>query len=204
MAQLTAIPKPAPARDLLTRTEAEARAGRVSDVDYELQLDLPGQGVHYSGATTITFSVASLDDPLFIDFKGEQITALRVNGRAVEPDVRDNRIWLAGSALAARNTVRVEYRNRYDDTGDGFHRFVDPEDGGVYVYSNFQPFAAHRLFPCFDQPDLKATYRLKWQAPGGLGHRLRGRSRNQSSRPATAAAAIASASRSASAPTCSR
>ena len=165
MAQLTAIPKPAPARDLLTRTEAETRAGRVSDVDYKLHVDLPGDGIHYSGDVTLTFSVSSRDDPLFIDFKGERITRLTVNGQAVEADLRDNRIWLAGSLLAPRNTVRVEYRNRYDDTGDGFHRFVDPEDGDVYVYSNFQPFAAHRLFPCFDQPDLKASYRLSVDSP---------------------------------------
>ena len=62
-------------------------------------------------------------------------------------------------------TVRVQYVNDYDDTGDGFHRFVDPEDGQEYVYTNFEPYEAHRLFPCFDQPDIKATYRFTVTAP---------------------------------------
>jgi aminopeptidase N len=164
-AQLTTTPRPAPPRDLLTREEAETRARRVADVDYELSIDLPTHGSIYSGSAVITFSVTSLDDPLFIDWKGMQVTALTVNGRDVQPDVRDNRIWLDGSLLTPHTSVCVEYRNEFDSTGDGFHRFVDPEDGSVYVYSNFQPFAAHRLFPCFDQPDLKATFRLDVIAP---------------------------------------
>ena len=66
-------------------------------------------------------------------------------------------------------TVRVEYVNDYDTTGDGFHRFVDPEDGQEYVYTNFEPYEAHRLYPCFDQPDIKATYRFTVTAPRRLG-----------------------------------
>jgi aminopeptidase N len=88
-----------------------------------------------------------------------------INGREAAVDQRDNRLWLAANLLQGRNRVTIAYENRYDDTGDGFHRFVDPEDGSVYAYSNFQPFAAHRLFPCFDQPDLKATFSLGVTAP---------------------------------------
>jgi aminopeptidase N len=62
--------------------------------------------------------------------------------------------------------VEVAYENAYDHGGDGFHRFVDPEDGAEYAYSNFEPFEAHRLFPCFDQPDLKGTYAVTVRAPG--------------------------------------
>jgi aminopeptidase N len=165
LAQLISTQKPAPPRDLLTRDEAEARAALVAGVSYEIEIDLPEDGPHYGGVTTIAFSLASTDEPIFLDYKGARITSLTVNGQAVEPELRDNRLWLEPAVLRPRNVVRVEYRNRYDDTGDGFHRFVDPEDGQAYVYSNFQPFAAHRLFPCFDQPDLKATYELSVVAP---------------------------------------
>ena len=84
--------------------------------------------------------------------------------------------------------VEVDYRNQYDLTGDGFHRFIDPEDGTEYVYSNFQPFEAHRLFPCFDQPDIKATYQLTVDAPVGLGggERVAGRRRAAAGRAAPA------------------
>ncbi len=161
----TMLSRPQVARDVLTRAEAEARAARVSDVAYELSLTLPAGELEYRGETTITFSVSALDDPLFIDYKGQRITRLVINGNDADVDLRDNRLWLPADRLEGRNRVTISYENRYDDTGDGFHRFVDPEDGSVYAYSNFQPFASHRLFPCFDQPDLKATFALEVTAP---------------------------------------
>jgi aminopeptidase N len=62
-------------------------------------------------------------------------------------------------------------------TGEGLHRFVDPVDGSVYLYTQFETFDAHRMFACFDQPDLKATFRLTVEAPAELGLRLRRRRR---------------------------
>jgi aminopeptidase N len=164
VAQTTFIPSESPARDVLTRAEAEARARRVSGVAYELAIDLPREGGSYEGRARLTFAQEGRD-PLFIDFRGGEIQSLSVNGQAVEPDVRDNRLWLGPDQLRPRMDLELVYRNRYDDSGDGLHHFIDPEDGEPYVYSNFQPFAAHRLFPCFDQPDLKATYDLRVTAP---------------------------------------
>src|SRR5262249_47683829 len=58
------------------------------------------------------------------------------------------------------NTVRVTGSAPYSRTGEGLHRFRDPLDGQVYVHTKFEPFAAHRVFACFDQPDLKAAVEL--------------------------------------------
>jgi aminopeptidase N len=165
LAHVSDIVKPARSRDLLTRAEATGRARAIADVRYVLDLDLPDEGRIYSGTATVDFSVLDASEPLFLDFKGLDVTGLSVNGTALEADAHDSRVWLPGHLLEPRSSVTVAYRNRYDDTGDGFHRFVDPEDGEAYVYTNFEPFAAHRLFPCFDQPDLKATYRLTVTAP---------------------------------------
>jgi aminopeptidase N len=63
------------------------------------------------------------------------------------------------------NRLVIEYQNTYDATGDGLHHFVDPEDGANYIYSNLEPFSAHRIFPCFDQPDIKGTYHLSVTVP---------------------------------------
>ena len=103
-------------------------------------------------------------EALFIDFTGRP-SALLVNGASRELDHRDHRLHIAAGDLAAHNRVVVAYENGFDASGDGFHHFVDPEDGAEYLYTNFEPFSAHRLFPCFDQPDLKATYRLDVVAP---------------------------------------
>ena len=151
-------------RDVLHREEAAQRARRVRDVRYELSFELDAGRQTYSGRAVIGFALDSPDEALFIDFTGRP-TSLLVNGSSLLPDHRDHRLHLPAAALEAQNRIIVDYENRYDATGDGFHHFVDPEDGSEYLYSNLEPFSAHRLFPCFDQPDLKATYRLSVVAP---------------------------------------
>ncbi len=154
------------ARDLLTQVEAEARAARVSDVSYELALELTRGAERYRGDVTIRFRLAGEGDS-FLDFRGGTIEALEVDGAAVEPAWTGYRLALPASALAAgdEHIVRVRYESAYDHTGDGFHQFADPEDGEEYLYTNFEPYAAHRLLPCFDQPDLKARLALSVTAP---------------------------------------
>ena len=67
--------------------------------------------------------------------------------------------------LANRNVVVVDADCRYSNTGEGLHRFVDPVDGETYLYSQFETADAKRMFACFDQPDLKATFDIRVTAP---------------------------------------
>ena len=160
------------ARDLLTQTEAEARAARVSGVTYDISLDLTRGAATYRGDVTIRFHLADVGRPgdTFLDFRGKHIERLDVNGRILEAP-HGGALWngyrliLPAAALTADNVVRVQYENEYDHTGDGFHQFIDPEDSEEYLYTNFEPYESHRLFPNFDQPDLKATYALTVVAP---------------------------------------
>ena len=151
-------------RDVLQRAEAEARAARIQDVNYELELELVEGRETYTGRVVITFGLHPNDGPLFLDFSG-RVRSVRANGTGVEPDHRDHRLWLTREQLRMHNRLVIEYENDYDVTGDGLHHFVDPEDGATYVYSNLEPFSAHRIVPCFDQPDIKGTYRLAVTVP---------------------------------------
>ena len=154
------------ARDVLSQDEAIARARLVSDISYEIHLDLTAGASTYRGDVTVRFDyVASGGEGTFLDHRGGGIERIEVNGEELEPPSGEYRIPLPASALRDSNVVRVRYEHEYDHTGDGFHQFVDPEDGGEYLYSNFEPYNAHRLFPCFDQPDLKASYNLTVDAP---------------------------------------
>ncbi len=157
-------PIPTQERDILTETDAQARAERVSNARYELALDLTKGAPTYGGVVTIAFDQSGGDD-LPLNFRGKRIDLLELNGEACSFEWLGRKLTLPGSALAASNTLRIEYENEYDHGGDGFHQFVDPEDGEEYLYTNFEPFDAHRLFPCFDQPDIKARYRLTVTAP---------------------------------------
>ena len=156
---------PAPVRDVLTREEAADRAARVGRIAYEVALELSADRTTYRGDAVLAFPVRGSAD-LFLDFRGGAIERLEVNGTTVErPERPGSRIVLPGGLLEPETRVRVVYENEYDRNGDGFHRFVDPVDGEVYVYSNFEPFEAHRLFPCFDQPDLKGTHAFRVTVP---------------------------------------
>jgi aminopeptidase N len=156
---------PAQARDVLTQREAESRSARVGNVEYGLQIALGRKAETYTGEALIRFDDGGSGD-LFLDHRGKRIEVLEVNGAPVEPEWNGFRLKLPAGELQARNTVRIVYENDYDHGGDGFHQFIDPEDGEEYLYSNFEPYEAHRLFPCFDQPDVKATYSLRVTAPG--------------------------------------
>ena len=160
--------EPVAVRDSLTQEEATARAERVSDVSYDLHLDLTGGALRYRGDLTIRFALSEGsggDGDVFLDHTGGGIERLEVNGVGVEPVETTYRLTLPGDALAGQNEVRIVFEHDYDHTGDGFHQFIDPEDGSEYLYTNFEPYACHRFFPCFDQPDLKASYALTVDAP---------------------------------------
>ena len=158
------MPGQAPARDVLTHEEALQRAARVSDVAYDVALDLVGGQPEYRGTLLLRFQ-AHGEGPLFLDFRGRTIERLEVNGQPIEPDWNGYRLSLPADLVAGEMAVAIDYVNDYDRTGDGFHRFVDPEDGEEYVYTNFEPYEAHRLFACFDQPDIKARYTFTVTAP---------------------------------------
>ena len=151
--------------NVLTQAEAVERAALVSDVAYELALDLAAGSPDYRGVCTITFDHAAPSLGTFLDFTTAEVEALEINGVEAEPQLENNRLLLDGAMLAQRNTVRIAYRSEYDHIGAGLHQFTDPEDGAEYLYTHFEPYDAHRLLPCFDQPDLKAALRLEATAP---------------------------------------
>ncbi len=146
----------------LTRDEARERAGLISGLSYEVLLDLR-DGETFTTETTIRFTSARPGASTFLDFVGD-VRSLEVNGTARDPSDHDGtRIRLAG--LAEENEVRVSSRGSYSRSGKGLNRFRDPVDGAVYVHSDLEPFDAHRVYPCFDQPDLKGTFRFSAVAP---------------------------------------
>lgn len=154
-----------PALDQLSQAEAIARKARVSDISYVMDIDLVSLDEAYQGSVTANFSLTDSAIPLEIDFTGGSVTAVVVNGEAVEPDYNGFFITLPPSALiAGRNAVTIDYSHPYDQDGTGLHRFVDPEDDRTYLYTYLWPYYSNRLFPNFDQPNLKATYELSVRA----------------------------------------
>jgi aminopeptidase N len=144
----------------LTRDEARERA-RLLDVEsYRVELDLTGGELTFGSVTTVSFRAASPGASTFIDLTAPAVREITLNGAPVSPENFDgDRIRLDG--LAESNELRVAADCAYSRSGEGLHRFTDPADGGVYMYSDFETFDAHRVYACFDQPDLKASFQLE-------------------------------------------
>ncbi len=148
----------------LTRDEAAARAGVVQVHTYDVALDLTTGPDTFASTTVVRFA-ATPGATTFIDLIAPRVHAVELNGTPLDVAavVADSRIALAD--LADENELRVVADCAYMTTGEGLHRFVDPVDGEVYLYSQFEVADSRRVYAVFEQPDLKAEFRFTVTAP---------------------------------------
>ena len=148
----------------LTEAETAERAEIVSVSSYEVLLGLAGSGRTFRSVTTARFS-ARAGARTFIDAVVESVHSITLNGRTVDPDevCRPGRILLED--LAEDNVLTVDAEFFYMNTGEGLHRFIDPVDDEVYLYTQFEVPDARRVFAVFEQPDLKAEFSFTVVAP---------------------------------------
>lgn len=146
----------------LTQKMATERSEQISDVRYHLSFDVASNPTDFSGKTTIEFVLKKPGGKVFFDFSNGKINRITALGKAIDFDYDGSFIWIDSKFLQVGvNQVLIDYTHRFSTTGNGLYRYVDPEDQKVYIYSNFEPYDANKLFPCFDQPNLKATYTLE-------------------------------------------
>jgi aminopeptidase N len=147
----------------LTRIEAQERRAVVDTQSYEVVLDLTTGPDVFRSTTTVRFT-ATEGAATFIDLIAREVRSITLNGRDVDVAAfADSRIAL--DDLAAENVLVVDADCLYTNTGEGLHRFVDPVDGEVYLYSQFEVPDSRRMFAVFEQPDLKAAFQFTVTAP---------------------------------------
>ncbi|MCB1291640.1 aminopeptidase N [Mycolicibacterium sp.] len=149
----------------LTRNEAVERAALVTVDRYRIELDLTGPGdKEFRSVTTVKFEALPGADT-YIDLAADRVHRAVLNGHEIDVTGYDESTGIPLRGLAEHNVLVVEADCRYSHTGEGLHRFVDPVDGEVYLYSQFETADAKRMFACFDQPDLKAVFDVVVTAP---------------------------------------
>ncbi|MEV6728748.1 MULTISPECIES: aminopeptidase N [unclassified Streptomyces] len=160
----------------LSRDEARERAELLSVDGYEVVLDLrsavdeaePAEGPRtFRSVTTIRFRAAAPGSAGFADLVAPSVNSVTLNGHALDPAAVFDGARIALAGLASENVLVVDANCAYSRTGEGMHRFVDPEDGEVYLYTQYEPADARRVYANFEQPDLKAPYRFEVTAPEG-------------------------------------
>ncbi|SDH88329.1 aminopeptidase N [Actinokineospora alba] len=155
----------------LTRDQAQQRAALLEVESYSIELDLtdgtgqPGETT-FASRSTVRFASREAGASTFIDLVGA-VESAELNGVALDVSGYDEEQGLALTDLAESNELTVVAKCDYTNTGEGLHRFVDPVDKGVYLYTQFETADAKRMFACFDQPDLKAVYTMTVTAPSG-------------------------------------
>ena len=148
----------------LTRIEAQERRAVVDTRSYEVTLDLT-KGDEVFGSRSVVRFAATPGASTFIDLIARDVREITLNGEQLEPSTvyADSRILLEG--LQEENELVVDADCEYTNTGEGLHRFVDPVDGEVYLYTQFEVPDSRRVFAVFEQPDLKATFQFTVTAP---------------------------------------
>ena len=155
----------------LTRVEAQERraiitpaTGADPEISYDISLDLT-QGAEIFGSRTVVRFPATAGASTFIDLIARDVREITLNGRSLDVAsvFADSRIAL--DALENENELVIDADCLYTNTGEGLHRFVDPVDGEVYLYSQFEVPDSRRVYAVFEQPDLKATFRFTVTAP---------------------------------------
>lgn len=154
------------AEDNLTHTEAIHRKSQVSSVKYDVYLEVEKGNSSVTGKTIIQLEMNSLKDPLTVDFNGKKINTFKVNGKDFKKYVfKKGSIELPKSILTKILNLEIEYLTDASHESKGIRRMKDPMDGEEYIFTDFEPYYAHRLFPCLDQPDLKAIFQFTVKAP---------------------------------------
>ncbi|WEH42347.1 aminopeptidase N [Streptomyces sp. AM 2-1-1] len=151
---------------VLTRDEAQTRATSIDVQRYTIDLDLTTGDETFGSSTVVRFTARTATDT-FIEVKPAALRSISLDGHPLDPALlADGRYPLTGLA-AGPHELRVDATMRYSHTGEGMHRFTDPTDGESYVYTQLFLDDVQRVFPAFDQPDLKSVFEITVTAPDG-------------------------------------
>ncbi|MDN5658750.1 aminopeptidase N [Brevibacterium sandarakinum] len=151
----------------LTRDEAQSRTQVLDVATYTVDIDVSNAETGaptYLSRTAVEFS-ARADCRTFIDLIADSVSFAEINGEILDPAEAFDGARVSFPVRRGENSLTIEAQACYSTSGEGLHRFTDPADGKVYLYTQYEPTDARRVFANFDQPDLKAEFVFNVTAP---------------------------------------
>ncbi|MGB3954333.1 MAG: aminopeptidase N [Brooklawnia sp.] len=156
----------------ITRAEAQQRSQMIQTHAYRVSVDLTGRGLddeplddptsNFISTSTVNFDSGA--GRSWLDLIADELLDAWLDGVQLDPAAHDG-TRLALDLTEGDHQLTVTALCRYSRTGEGLHRFVDPADDRVYLYTQFETADARRMYGCFEQPDLKGTFQLTVNAP---------------------------------------
>ena len=153
----------------ISRSEAQERSRHIEVESYEVFLDVSKDANTFIAKSTVKFTCKTPGYDTFIDAVAQRIISATLNGEAVDASTFDGESLFLKN-LASENELIVEAEVAYSKTGEGLQKSVDPADQEIYLYSQGETAHIRKMYPCFDQPNLKAVFNLAvltpkhWQA----------------------------------------
>ncbi|MCB9880002.1 MAG: ERAP1-like C-terminal domain-containing protein [Planctomycetes bacterium] len=165
---VTTLPPQDPAPGI-SRQLAAQRKAQLQNVEYDLRFTLAEHGREVRGELRLRFELDPDNDPgadVVLDFAGETIDSLNANANELVPRrVADHLILPAATLVRGLNGVHATFTSQVAPTGTPLTVYHDDSDDLDYYYTLLVPADAHGLFPCFDQPDLRAKFLLELDLP---------------------------------------
>jgi aminopeptidase N len=153
----------------LTQEDAKRRAEAfASDPDYKLYLHLE-KGENYHGLMSCNFALKDTNK-IFLDFNSKALIYFKLNDHEwtkeqITANFKDGFIHFPAEHLhKGDNTFTAHFENTYSNDGNGLHSYTDL-DGAQYGYCQTEPYCCNRIFPVFDQPDIKGSLTFLINAP---------------------------------------
>jgi aminopeptidase N len=145
---------------------AQARAKQIRELSYAVGIRLTEGSEFLRGNLEIRAKLPAKPADLVLDWRGKPIVNLNVNGTGIRARTENDHLIIPARSLkAGSNVIRLEFESPVAVSGSAVTRYRDREDGSEYVYTLLVPADASTLFPCFDQPDLKARFTLELDLP---------------------------------------
>ena len=138
---------------------AQQRKDNIKELEYGLFFSIPEKkALPVEGNAKISFVIETLQE-VIIDYRDtDNIENVIANGKETVYELRNEHIIIPASSLQnGHNSIEILFTaadqslNRNDE----------------FLYTLLVPDRARTLFPCFDQPDMKATFRLALDIPKG-------------------------------------
>ncbi len=149
----------------VSRELATSRAARLSELHYALSFDLQPHAPTIPGQEVLSFTDSGTGD-LALDYRDGTLSSAQLNGQPFPVALVNGHLTLPGARLVhGRNELKLSFASNVASAGKAFTRYTDRDDGNEYIYTLFVPMDASMAFPCFDQPDLKARFKLAVSAP---------------------------------------
>ncbi|APT87942.1 aminopeptidase N [Corynebacterium flavescens] len=149
----------------LTQAQAQERSLAIELSAYHVDLDLSAVRTHDTFPVHTRVELRTESPELFLDYLGTSVESLLINGSVQSPHFEEGRLYLHHLPVEEDLVIEVSGTSSYSRTGQGLHRMFDRADDTIYLYSHLEPSDARRIFPCFDQPDLKARFYVRMLAP---------------------------------------